>query len=451
MLSPVDATFLRMETKRTPMHIGGLMTFRRPPDAPPDFLRRLVSELSELSFLPPPFGSRLADSAVSALAPAWVGATPDPEYHIRHSALPGPGGERELGRLVARLHSNQLDFERPLWEAHLIEGLTGDRFALYFKAHHCAIDGMGVVENINRWLSPDPDDRSGPRPGPEPSGRPDRGWVPSVLEQIKEGTLAMPELVGKLGAMGTGANSMVRAALDTPRTMFNGRITQQRRLATQLVDLDRLKAIGKATGATVNDVTLALCGAAVRRYLLDHDALPDRSVTASVPVGLRRSGSSANAAAGFVCPLGTDEPDPLCRLELIRATSARGKRDILSLSPGASRQFTLLGLLPLAVGQATGTLARVPPYFNITVSNLVQSRRPLYLDGARLESFFPMSFLADGHGLNVTLVGYAGQVAFGFLGCRDLVPHLQHLAVYVAEALIEIEAAAGIGPSTRAA
>jgi WS/DGAT/MGAT family acyltransferase len=388
--------------------------------------------------------------------PAWVRAEPDPEYHVRHSAVPSPGGERELGRLVARLHSNQLDFERPLWEAHLIEGLAGNRFAFYFKAHHCAIDGVGAVHNVKRWLTTDPHDLTRPAPAPRRSGAPtrerstlDRVW--GALEQIKDGTLAVPELIGKLGAMGTGANSMVRAALDTPRTVFNARITQQRRLATQLVELDRLKAIGNATGATVNDVTLALCGAAVRRYLLEHDALPDKSVTVSVPIGLRRGESSANAVAGFVCPIGTDEPDPRRRLELIQAASARGKQDILSLSPSASQQFTLLGLLPLALGQVTGLLARTPPYFNFTVSNVVLSQRSLYLNGARLESIYPMSFLTDGYGLNVTLVGYADKIAFGFLGCRDLIPHLQHLAIYVAEALTELETAAGIVTPTRRA
>lgn len=456
VLSPVDAMFLRMETKRTPMHIGALMTFELPRNAPPDFLHRLIADFSQLSFLPPPFDSRLADSTLSAVMPAWVRAEPDPEYHVRHSAVPSPGGERELGRLVARLHSNQLDFERPLWEAHLIEGLAGNRFAFYFKAHHCAIDGVGAVHNVKRWLTTDPHDLTRPAPAPRRSGAPtrerstlDRVW--GALEQIKDGTLAVPELIGKLGAMGTGANSMVRAALDTPRTVFNARITQQRRLATQLVELDRLKAIGNATGATVNDVTLALCGAAVRRYLLEHDALPDKSVTVSVPIGLRRGESSANAVAGFVCPIGTDEPDPRRRLELIQAASARGKQDILSLSPSASQQFTLLGLLPLALGQMTGLLARTPPYFNFTVSNVVLSQRSLYLNGARLESIYPMSFLTDGYGLNVTLVGYADKIAFGFLGCRDLIPHLQHLAIYVAEALTELETAAGIVTPTRRA
>jgi WS/DGAT/MGAT family acyltransferase len=443
-----------METKRTPMHIGALMTFELPPNAPPDFLHRLIADFSELSFLPPPFDCRLADSSLSAVAPAWIRAEPDPEYHVRHSALPSPGGERELGRLVARLHSNQLDFERPLWEAHVIEGLAGNRFAFYFKAHHCAIDGMGAVQTIKRWLSADPDDLTAPALAPGQCGAPtrDRSTLErarDALGEIKHGTLAVPELIGKLGAMATGTNSMVRTALDTPRTVFNARITQQRRLATQLVELDRLKTIGRATDATVNDVTLALCGAAVRRYLLEHEGLPEKSVTASVPIGLPRSESAANAAAGFVCPIGTDQSDPRRRLELIKAASARGKRDILSLSPSASQHFTLLGLLPLALGQMTGTLARTPPYFNFTVSNLVLAQRPLYLRGARLESIYPMSFLVDGYGLNVTLVGYADKIAFGFLGCRDLIPHLQHLAVYVEEALTELETAAGIVTPTR--
>jgi diacylglycerol O-acyltransferase / wax synthase len=239
--------------------------------------------------------------------------------------------------------------------------------------------------------------------------------------------------------MGFGANSTIRAALDTPRTLFNVPITQQRRLAAQLIDIERLKAVGKAGEATINDVTLAILGGAVRRYLIEQDALPKNSVMASVPIALERDESTANAVAGFVAPLGTGEPDPRKRLELIRLATDRAKREISSLSRNASTQFSVIGLAPLAVGQMTGTLPKLPPFFNFTVSNVPLSREPLYLKGARLEAIYPMSFLADGYALNVTLVSYDQHMNFGFLGCRDALPHLQHLAVYTGEALAELE------------
>jgi WS/DGAT/MGAT family acyltransferase len=448
LLSPLDAVFLRMESKRTPMHIGAMMTFVPPADAGPNFVRELLADFAKLSFLPSPFDCRLVDGPRRLFAPAWVEAEPDPEYHVRHSALPAPGGQRELGTLVARLHSNQLDFDRPLWEAHLVEGLEGGRFAFYFKAHHCAIDGIGAVRVVKKWLTKDPDDRRGL---PDLSGqhRPRRASrsladrVQGIAGTVRDHSVAVPELAGKLARMGVGANSTIRAAMETPRTIFNVPITQQRRLAAAVVDLERLRAVGKAAEATVNDVTLAVLGAALRRYLLEQDALPKSSVMASVPVALARSGSSANAVAGFVAPLGTAEADPRKRLELINAATGRAKREISSLSRNASTQFSLLGLAPLAIGQMTGTLPKLPPFFNFTVSNVPLSREPLYLKGARLEAVYPMSFLADGYALNVTLVGYADHVNFGFLGCRDAVPHLQRLGVYTSEALDELADAVG--------
>src|SRR4051794_14054174 len=236
LLSPLDAMFLRMESKRTPMHIGAMMTFVPPDDAGPNFVRELLADFAKLSFLPWPFDCRLADGLLATVAPAWVEAEPDPEYHVRHSALPAPGGQRELGTLVARLHSNQLDFDRPLWEAHLVEGLAGGRFAFYFKAHHCAIDGIGAVRNIKKWLSKDPDDRGGlpdlaHRPGRPGPARSIGDRLRSLAGGVRDHSVAVPELAGRLGRMGVGANSTIRAALNTPRTLFNVPITQQRRLA----------------------------------------------------------------------------------------------------------------------------------------------------------------------------------------------------------------------------
>lgn len=426
--------FLRMESRRAPVHIGALMTFTLPADADDGFVRALHARFSELSFLPPPFGARIAGTVL----PRWEPALPDPEYHVRLSGLPHPGTERDLGTLVARLHSHPLDLSRPPWEAHLIDGLADRRFAFYFKAHHCAVDGMGAMQAIKRWLSTDPGHRvavGDPVDGTPSATTVDAGVARSVAGQAR----GAGELAGKLLTMARGANSSVRAALTTPGTPFNARITQQRRLAVQVLELPRLKALAKATATTVNDVTLAVCGGAVRRYLLERDALPERSITASVPVGLDRTEETLNAAAGFVCPLATDEPDPLARLAAIHVATSRGKAEILAMSRDALQHYTLLGLLPLAVGQRTGALSRIPPLFNFTVSNVVLSKQPLYLDGARLELCVPMSFLCDGYGLNVTLVGYADNVTLGFVGCRDTIPHLQHLAVYAGEALAELE------------
>ncbi len=461
-LSPIDAAFLRMETKRTPMHVGALMTFRLPDGAPKGFLKSIVDQMREKPFLPQPFGSRLAQGRMSGVAPAWEEAEVDMEYHLRHSALPYPGGERELGVLIARMHSHPLDQSRPLWECHLIEGLepniseaagkpAAGRFAMYFKAHHCAIDGMGAMKMVQKWLSTDPNDKriTGPwilasRPPEEAPGAKRSLWqrLKKPARAAAEQARGIKALVTTLAKMGKGEDSGARMALSTPRSLFNVPVSQQRRLGTQILDLKRIKAISEKTGVSVNDVLLALCGGAIRRYLLEHQALPGRSLLASVPVGLPRpDGKSGNAVAGFVVPVGTEIDDPVERLNLIHRVTTRSKAEVMEMTDAARAQFALLGLSPLIIGQVLGVLPKMPPFFNFVASNVVLSKDPLYLMGAELEAMYPVSFLFDGYALNITLVGYRDRVAVGFLGCRNAIPHLQRLAVYTGEAVTEMEQA----------
>jgi diacylglycerol O-acyltransferase / wax synthase len=452
-LSPQDAAFVRMESRRTPMHVGALLVFQLPDDAPPDFLRVLLQRMREQPFMPAPFDCRLSQTRMGKMLPAWEPAECDMDYHIRHSALPYPGGERELGILVERLHSQPIDLTRPVWECHLIEGLENRRFGFYFKAHHCAVDGMGAMKMVTQWLSEDPTDLTGPgMPAAPPSASAGagpaehaqaEGLLRKMLKRTRGNAAAISELMKTFYQLGQGGkDSVLRAATTTPRTLFNVPITQQRRLGTQLLDLARFKAITDATGTTVNDVALAVCAGAVRRYLLEYSELPAASLTASIPIGLPRSdGRPGNAVTGFVCPLATDVDDPVERLAIIAKVTDRTKKQMLAMSSRALEQFALLGMSPLLLGQMTGVLARLPPFFNFVVSNVVLSKKPLYLRGAQMEAMYPVSFLFDGYAINVTLVGYAGKIAIGVIGCRDAIPKLQRLAVYTGEALAELEAA----------
>ncbi|MGH8459418.1 MAG: wax ester/triacylglycerol synthase family O-acyltransferase, partial [Nevskiales bacterium] len=378
---------------------------------------------------------------------AWEPVTCDMDYHVRHSALPYPGGERELGATVARLHSRPLDLTRPVWEAHLIEGLENRRFAFYFKAHHCAIDGMGAMRMVQKWLSTDPnEDRSlGPwvlasKPesvSEDPAAATLFGRLKKPARSAAAQARAFKDLVKGLRKMSQGEDSGARMALSTPRSLFNVKISQQRRLGTQILDLSRIKAIAVATGTTVNDVCLAIVGGAVRRYLLEHNALPDKALLASVPMGLSRpDGQAGNAVAGFVVPLGTHMSHPRERLDQIHRVTTRSKQELQEMTPAALMQFALMGLSPLILGQMTGLLPKMRPFFNFVVSNVVLSKQPLYLTGAELEAMYPVSFLFDGYALNITLVGYQDRVALGFLGCRDTIPSLQRLAVYSSDALV---------------
>jgi WS/DGAT/MGAT family acyltransferase len=448
-LSPLDAAFLRMESKRTPMHVGAMMTFKLPDDAPPDFVRKLMEQMRTHPFMPAPFNCRLARTRLSRFAPAWVETKVDMEYHVRHSALPFPGGERELGVLVARMHSHPLDLSRPLWECHLIEGLENRRFALYFKAHHCAIDGMGAMKMVQKWLSRDPNDKNGIGPWivamkPEQESEPKSE---TLMERFKrpvavaaEQARGVRDLIRGLNKMTRGEDSGTRAALTTPRSLFNVAVSQQRRLGTQILDLNRIKAVARATNSSANDVLIAVCGGAIRRYLEEQNALPEKSLLASVPVALMRApDQGGNAVAGFVVPIGTEMPEASDRVARINRVTTRSKDELMEMTPAALSQLALLGIAPFLLGQMTGTLPKIPPMFNFVISNVVLSKDSLYLMGAELEAMYPVSFLFDGYALNITLVGYKDRVAVGFLGCREAIPSLQRLAVYTQEALAELE------------
>src|SRR5689334_7256337 len=304
--------FVRMETSRAPLHIGCGAIFELPEGAGPGFVRDLHAAFAQLSWVPFPYDSVVDHGPAGALS-RWVKAKPDPSYHVRLSALPSPGNDAQLGQLIERLHSNPLDLSKPLWEAHVIEGLEGNRFAFYFKAHHGATDGLGAMRTIKQWLSTDPNGLGGP--GGEESAekaeleKADRAAIRlarSIVGTALSTVGATGEMAGKVVEMAMGANSAVLGALRTPRTPFNKRVTRNRRVAKAELDLDRMRAIAKATETTVNDVVLTALAGSVRRYLTELEQLPKRSLTASVPVGIDRDEETINAAAGFVCPLGTD-------------------------------------------------------------------------------------------------------------------------------------------------
>ncbi len=354
-LNPVDAAFLRMESKRTPMHVAGLLVFHLPEDATPDYLSELFAFMRSQPVVCPPFNQRLARGWLSGLAPRWEDAPAiDIEYHMRHSALPYPGGERELGVLVSRLHSQPLDMDKPLWECHLIEDLENRRFAIYLKTHHAAVDGITALKLINAWLTHNAN--AGAFAGPW--ALPPHAKIPRSLGQaphhsmLRYGALLARENVRGAAELGKSIRSMVRtkanpkgsigALTDTPRTLFNMQITPHRRLVTQLFEMQRVKTLSSKTGCTINDICLAIAGDALRRYLLEYNALPEKPLVASVPVGLPRpEGQSGNRVAGFVCPLGTNLADPLARLQHIHDVTSDTKQRMKALSDTALMQFSL--------------------------------------------------------------------------------------------------------------
>ncbi len=464
-LNPLDAAWLMVESTETPMHVGSLTIFSLPADAPEHFLKDLVAAMREHRNFAPPFNLKLANPKLKALVPAWVEDHKiDLDHHLRHSALPAPGGERELGVLISRLHSHPLDFSRPLWEFHLIEGLgpaqdplSGKplngrhRFALYVKMHHSQVDGVGGMKMLQKMLTSDPQSPDMLPPWSIGRGSSDaprsRGPRATLQEQIKAQAATLPSVIKALGEVvrtSFSQNDPANAApFVAPRSILNRKVGGQRRFATQHYDLSRIKAVAKATGTTVNDIFLELCAGSLRRYLDEIQALPNQPLTAGIPVSIRPADDvdSGNAISFIIANLNTQLSDPMKRLKGIKESVTIAKDKLQALPKASLVNYTMLFMAPYILSMLTGLGGRTKPMFNVTISNVPGPSETLYFNGARLEQMYPISLLSHGQALNITVVSYAGQFNVGFTGCRDTLPHMQRLATYMAEELETLEAA----------
>jgi WS/DGAT/MGAT family acyltransferase len=457
-LNPLDASWLAVDSIDTPMHVGSLLTFQLPEDAPDDFVQKLYGHLKSPTEFHPPWNLKLKSPALRRVLPVWeYHEDLDVDYHVRHSALPRPGGERELGILVSRLHSHQLDFTRPLWECHLIEGLENNRIALYTKMHHSLVDGISGMRMLQRtmgdtaaasrklpppWGTPVPEKvRKDDEPPPSPEGA-----MKSVASGLRKQAKSVPELGRALARLIKGGDDhQLIAPFAAPVSVLNGRITGSRRFATQQYDLAKLKSLAKSADATLNDVVLWLCATALRRFLKEAHSLPGKALTAGIPVNVRPADDqeAGNAISFIMANLGTDIADPRKRLKAIVASTRSAKDHLQSLPRSALTQYTMLVMAPYILSLVTGIGGRTRPVFNVTISNVPGPDKPLYFQGAKLEAMYPLSLLAHGGALNITCVSYAGSVNFGFTGARDTLPHMQRLAVYTGEALEELEQVLG--------
>lgn len=448
---PLDMAWLALESRDTPMHVGGLLEFTLPEGAPPDYLQRQFERWREPQSIPPPWNLRLvAGPLVGHRLPLMRSERDvDLDYHVRHSALPHPGGQRELGILVSRLHSNQLDLHRPLWEAHLIEGLEGNRFAIYVKVHHSLIDGVSAMRMILRALSADPDERgmapvwataAGGRPGRDGDSRGPLGRAASEAKGTAKALAGLGRAAVDLGQAAFDDRPL-QAPYRTPDSALAGNLAGQRRFATQRYELARVKALAKAGDCTLNDIVLYLSATALRSYLSEHGRLPDRPLSVGIPVNLRQEGdnSTGTAIGMMVAELGTNIAYPLARLEAIKRSTAEAKAHLSKLPPEARTSYTLLITGPYIAGLVARLGRRAPLPFSVGISNVPGPNERLYLNGARLDSVFPLSLLLHGNALNITCISYAGMLNFGFTGARDTLPHLQRLAIYMGEAVDELE------------
>jgi diacylglycerol O-acyltransferase len=452
-----DSAWLYAESHRTPMQVAMLATFSVPGDQP-DFVRDLVARWREVREYQPPFNYLLRAAPV----PSWQELDPgqiDLDYHLRHSALPRPGSQRELGVLVSRLHSAKMDRRYPLWECHVIEGQEDNRWSMYFKVHHSQIDGVGGIRLLKRMLSADPATRDMLPPWAVGTRGPDQSGLPPREKPVPAQRDGAPSVLGGagavLGSLGrTYAESFVgskdadRAVpFRAPKTLFNGRIHTPRRFATQHYPIERLRKVAAAAGGSLNDVFLALCGGALRRYLSEHDALPAEALIANVPVSVREVGDTpgvGNAITFLYSSLGTDVADPVERIHTIQASTRLGKERLPQVGGLAMEAYTAVLMGPFLSQAILGIGGRGRPASNVVISNVPGPAEARYLDGSKLEEIYPVSLLFNGQALNITGVSYDGEFNIGFTGDRDSIPSLQHIAVYAGEELDALERALGL-------
>lgn len=439
-VNPVDQLFFWLERRNQPMHVGGLQLFKLPDDAPPDFVHTLVEELRTHTDIQPPFDQYLKYRFTQ---PFWDRDRDfDIEHHVRHLALPRPGRIRELLAVVSHAHSALLDRSRPLWECYVIEGVCENRVAIYYKMHHGLMDGVSAMRMCQKALATDPQDArlraawamdcSRERPARNDSLSP-------LLQPLRTAGREAASLPGVARALYTNWHDRRHAdytrLTQAPRCILNQRITGSRRFAAQSYALAQVKALGKRYGATVNDIVLAMCASALRRYLQDLDALPEAPLVAMVPVSLHDTDDDYGNKVGMICAsLATHMTDPVERLTAIRRSVDYWKQRYRQMTPEEVRNFAAAIATPAGLNLVSG-LAPRRQAFNVVISNVPGPKQTLYARGAELQGMYPVSIVLDGLALNMTVVGYRDKLEFGLIACRRTLPGMQVMLTYLQEAL----------------
>jgi WS/DGAT/MGAT family acyltransferase len=476
-LSSFDTQFLHIESSTTAGHVGSLIVLDPAGGSgAPLTLERLREVLEPRMHLVPPLRQRLVTVPLGLGRPYWFDDPQfDIEFHLREISLPEPGDDLQLGEQVARIHARPLDRTRPLWEMYLIHRLEGGRQAIYSKVHHAAIDGVSGAEilatimdvTVEPRIVEPPEELWDPEPLPGAGDLLAKGLLGMLrqpVEAVKLLPTTLPHLADLPGAgvipgaqrisrisdslvtlvsSGSQRRTLARRKITTPPTRLNAPITAHRRFAFGALPLDEVKTVKNAFGMTVNDVVMALCATALRRWLLDHDGLPDIPIVVAVPVSVRGDESvEGNQISVMLVELATQLRDPRDRLAAVQAAVAEGKeqfdavpatilQDLAAVIPTA-----LSGLAAKALFQMV-TLGAFP--FNLIVSNVPGPQLPLYVGGARVTGVYPVSAVSDLTGaLNITLFSYDGALDFGLIACRELVPDVGKLIGYLRDALDEL-------------
>ena len=474
-LSGLDATFLYLETPETPMHVGSLHLYELPEGFKGSFHKAVLQHLAKRVHLAPIFARKLAFMPLNMGHPGWVEADEvDLAFHVRKV----PGHQMTVQQVEARaaeLHGQLMDRSHPLWEFHVfdsVKGPEGNRLvAFYSKIHHAALDGKGGTALANAILDLSATPREVPPPDPtrkilhesdltisEKIGSMFSGSLVQYVKLVK----SLPAAVSSLGSAlvkqsisgdaskGLGSLRPKSPITLAPKTIFNAAITPERSLATASLPFAECRAMGKAVGGSFNDIVLWICSTALRTYLAQHASIPKKPLLAAMPVSLREEGNTdMNTQASMtVVDLGTHLADPMKRLSAIMKSTGKVKSALAGLKSVLPTDYPSF-LAPWVVGgvakaafktySATSLPEHLPMMANLAISNVPGPQVPLYLAGAKMLTYHPLSIVTHGLALNITIQTYAGSVDFGLVADKKAVPHLQDLADAIQAAFREAQ------------
>ena len=471
-LSVVDGAFLHMESAEMPMHVGSLNLFEPPAGySGSGYYEAVKAHVARRMHLAPVFTRKLALMPFDLANPVWIHDDDiDLDYHVRYMVLPKPGSLAQLEALAARLHSMLLDRSRPLWEFYVIEGLADGRIGFYGKVHHAAVDGQAGVAMATSLFDLTPE----PRPVKPPRERRGNTYQLGVAELVAAALQnQVRQVVQGLKLLPAVARTVLGAARDAlaarrqesaeeraerraekpasmwklaPSTPFNHTITNQRAFAAVSLPLAEVKAIGKAVGGSINDIVLWLCSTALRSYLKEGRELPEASLVAGVPISLRGEGdiSNTNQVAGTLIDLGTEIADPAERLKAIKRGTAAMKKQMGTFRGVIPTDFPSLGSPWLISGlTALYGRSRIADWFriaNVTISNVPGSKVPVYMVGAKMTDYYPLSIVVHGIALNITVQSHVDRLCFGLIACRRAVPDVHELGGHLARAMATLRA-----------
>jgi WS/DGAT/MGAT family acyltransferase len=460
-LSAIDSAFLYLETPATPMHVASLHLFDLPPGYRGDFHANIKRQLARRLHLVPIFQRKLAPMPLQFAGPVWIRDDDvDLDYHVQRVTLPRPGTLAQFEDCAGRLHSELMDRSRPLWRMVVIDGLQDGQVGFYMKAHHAALDGQAGVLLARAMYDLTPRARAVRRPqGPSASAsehpgmaelaaaalRHDAGQYVKLVRHLPDVVRTLAGMFGGPGSGDAGKGQRGQNFAFGPRTPLNVPITAERGFSGLSLPLDVLKQLAAVHDAKLNDIVLALCSGALRRYLAHHGGIPKKPLTAAMPISLREAGNTeyTTQATMPVVNLHSHIADPLRRLRAIRDSAGavkamvqRARGVVPTDFPSIAVPWALQGLARLYErSHITGVM---PPLANVVISNIPGPQVPLYAAGARMSTYWPMSIVEHGVGLNITVMSYAGAMGFGFTTARTAVPDARQLSHALAATFDEL-------------